>query len=386
VKPWPAAILAAALLAACGGAPPSSGPAGPASTTAPPGASSGAAAGQAAPSGKPAASGQAASPASGKPADSGQAAAASGKPERTKLEVGIAAPAGTGYMVLRVANDGGYFAKQGLEVTVNTLSASTATQALVSGQSHIYQGGATAIAARLAGADVLYVAATVDKNTQMLIGQKGITTVEALKGKSVATTSPGAFGEIAMRKTAKEHGMDVDRDIKLLFHPTPQAALTTFLSGNADAMILSPPQTLDAKARGYPVIVDYYQEGLRIIGPGVVMAGDFYRQNPNTVAAYFRGYLDGLKRTLDDPAYAKQLDVKYNQLSDSKLADGDYEEGLKVWNKDMSVTPAAIQVVLDASADPKARTAKPADFYDNTVIQQVNRDYASKLFPNEVKV
>jgi hypothetical protein len=42
--------------------------------------------------------------------------------------------------------------------------------------------------------------------------------------------------------------------------------------------------------------------------------------------------------------------------------------------------------VLDASADPKARTAKPADFYDNTVIQQVNRDYASKLFPNEVKV
>jgi NitT/TauT family transport system substrate-binding protein len=319
---------------------------------------------------------------SAKPAPS----ASTAQLEKAKLEVGIAAPAGSGYMVLRVANDGGYFAKHGLDVTINTLSASTATQALISGKADIYQGGATAIAARLAGADVLYVAATVDKNNQMLIGQKGITTVEALKGKSVATTSPGAFGEIAMRKTAKEHGMDLEKDIKLLFHPTPQAAMTTFLSGNSDAMILSPPQTLDAKDRGYPVIVDYYKQGLRIIGPGIVMASDFYRQNPNTVVAYFEGYLDGLKRAIEDPAYAKQLDIKYNQLTDPKLADGDYQDGLGIWNKNMAIDPVAIQVVLDALSDPKAKTANAKDFYDNTIIQQVNREYASKLFPGEIKV
>src|SRR5207248_7725559 len=130
---------------------------------------------------------------------------------KSHLEVGIAAPAGSGYMVLRVAADGGYFAKHGLDVTVNQLSAATATTALISGQADIYQGGATAIGARLAGADVIYIAATVDKNDQMLIGQKGITTWEQLKGKSVATTSPGAFGEIAMRKTAKERGLEIEK-------------------------------------------------------------------------------------------------------------------------------------------------------------------------------
>jgi NitT/TauT family transport system substrate-binding protein len=330
----------------------------------------------------------ASAPVSGKPAASGSVAATAGnepKPEKAHLEVGIAAPAGSGYMVLRVAADGGYFAKHGLDVTVNQLSAATATTALISGQADIYQGGATAIGARLAGADVIYIAATVDKNDQMLIGQKGITSWDQLKGKSVATTSPGAFGEIAMRKTAKERGLEIEKDIKLLFHPTPAAALTTFYSGNADAFILSPPQSLDAKAKGYPVIIDYFKEGLRIIGPGIVMSGPFYRQNPNTVTAYLEGYLDGLKRAYDDPAYAKQLDTKYNQLSDPKLADGDYEEGLQVWNKDLTVNPIAIQVVLDALSDPKAKTAKIDEFYDNTVIQKVNRDYGSKLFPGDVK-
>jgi ABC-type nitrate/sulfonate/bicarbonate transport system substrate-binding protein len=333
------------------------------------------AAGSAAASAKPA----------GSAAPAGPLAAGEPKPEKTHLEVGIAAPAGSGYMVERVAADGGYFAKHGLDVTVNTLSASTATQALISGQADIYQGGATAIGARLSGADVLYAAAMVDRNDQMLIGQKGITTFEQLKGKSVATTSPGAFGEIAMRKSAKEHNMTIGTDIKLLYHPTPAAALTTFYSGNADAFILSPPQTLDAKSKGYPVIIDYFQQGLRIIGPGMTVSGPFLQQNPNTVRAYLEGYLDALKRTFDDPAYAKSLDVKYNQLQDPKLADGDYEEGVAQWNKDMTVNPQAIQTVLDALDDPKAKAANVKDFYDNTIIQQVNKEYGSKLFPNDIK-
>lgn len=370
-------------LSACGSAvsAPAASSAAPASAPAKPSAAASAAA-------KPSAA--TSSAASAKPASSASGGAvasiaASDAPEKKNIQVGIAAPAGSGYTVERVAADGGYFAKHGLDVTVNTLSAATATQALISGQADIYQGGATAIGARLSGADVLYAAAMVDKNDQMLIGQKGITTFEQLKGKSVATTSPGAFGEIAMRKTAKEHNMTIGTDIKLLYHPTPAAALTTFYSGNADAFILSPPQSLDAKGKGYPVIDDYFQEGLRIIGPGMTVSGPFFKQNPKTVKAYLEGYLDGLKRTFDDPAYAKSLDVKYNQLSDPKLADGDYEEGVAQWNKDMSVNPVAIQVVLDALDDPKAKTANVKEFYDNTIIQQVNKEYGAKLFPNDIK-
>ena len=34
---------------------------------------------------------------------------------------------------------------------------------------------------------------------------------------------------------------------------------------------------------------------------------------------------------------------------------------------------------------PKIIDADPRRFYDNSIIQAVNREYASKLFPGEVK-
>ena len=78
-------------------------------------------------------------------------------------------------------------------------------------------------------------------------------------------------------------------------------------------------------------------------------------------------------------------DVPAEELADPQLVEADYEQGLRVWNKDMTVDPVAIQVVLDAIDDPKAKATKPAEFYDNALIQQVNRDYGSKLWPGEVK-
>ena len=55
------------------------------------------------------------------------------------------------------------------------------------------------------------------------------------------------------------------------------------------------------------------------------------------------------------------------------------------WNKDMSVDPEAIKIVLEQSTVPKAVELDPKRFFDNTLIREVNRDYASKLFPREVR-
>jgi hypothetical protein len=58
---------------------------------------------------------------------------------------------------------------------------------------------------------------------------------------------------------------------------------------------------------------------------------------------------------------------------------------LRVWNRDLTVDPAAIRVVLEQSPDPRAKTADPNRFFDNSLIEAVNREYASKLFPEEVR-
>jgi ABC-type nitrate/sulfonate/bicarbonate transport system substrate-binding protein len=306
------------------------------------------------------------------------------KPEKSRLEVATAG-SGTTSLPLLVALEGGYFAKRGLSVSVNQVGATVAVQGVISGTIDIYQGGTAAIAAHLAGADIIYVAAPVDRNSLILFGQKGVTSFESLRGKSIATTFPGAFGEIAVRMTARKQGMEVGKDIKLLYHRSSPEALSTLLAGNADALIVSPPQSELAKQKGYPVIIDYYKEGLKIVGPGTAVTREFFQKYPNTIKAYLMAYLDGLKRAIEDEDFARKIDTKYTKISDPKILAENYQQGLRVWNKDMTVDPAAIRVVLDDSSDPKAKSADPKRFYDNSLIEAVNREYASKLFPGEVR-
>ena len=306
------------------------------------------------------------------------------KPEKSRLEVAIAAT-GPLYLPLLLAADAGYFAKRGLQVNLTQLSATASAQALLSGTVDIYQGGTATIHANVAGSDVIYIAAAVDKSTLILFGQKGITTFEGLKGKSVATTSVGAFGEIAMRKSAKERGMEIGKDIKLLYHKGPPDALSTFMLNNADGLIVTPPQTEMAKNKGYPVIINYFERGLKIIGPGTGVARSFVQKNPKTLKIFLMGYLDGVKRALDDPASAKQIEGHYSKITDAKMIEDSYQEGKKVWNKDMTVDPDAIKLVLEQSTVAKAADIDPKRFFDNTLIKEVNRDYASKLFPGQIK-
>lgn len=306
------------------------------------------------------------------------------KPEKSHLEVAIAAWGPT-TLPLLVAQDAGYFARHGLTVSITQVSASAAVQSVVSGVIDIYQGGAAAIAANLAGADIIYVAAAVDRSSLVLFGQKGLSAFEMLRGKSIATTSPGAFGEIAVRMTARKHGMEVGKEIKLLYHRSTPEALASFLVANAEGLIITPPQTEIARKQGYPVIVDYYQDGLKIIGPGTAVTRDFAQKYPNAIKAYLRATLDGLKRALEDEEFARKTDSKYTKISDAQILKENYQQGARVWNKDMTVDPAAIRLVLDDSSDPKAKTADPKRFYDNSLIEAVNQEYAAKLFRGSVK-
>jgi hypothetical protein len=109
------------------------------------------------------------------------------------------------------------------------------------------------------------------------------------------------------------------------------------------------------------------------------------QKNPNTLKLFLMGYLDGIKRAIDDPAYAKQIESQSTKVTDQKLVDDSYREGLKVWNKDMTVDPEAIRVVLEQSSVAKAADLDLKRFYDNALIREINRDYGSKLFPGEVK-
>ena len=78
---------------------------------------------------------------------------------------------------------------------------------------------------------MIHIAAAVDRSTLVLFGQKGVTTFPQFRGRPVATTAIGAFGEIALNQTAKEFGMVAGQDFTILFNPVEGVALSAFLTG-----------------------------------------------------------------------------------------------------------------------------------------------------------
>jgi NitT/TauT family transport system substrate-binding protein len=332
-----------------------------------------------------AACGTAASPASRPGAAAPPSAAASAAaPEKAQLQV--AAPgAGFSPVPLYIARDAGYFANHGLSVTINMISAPVANQGLVSGTVDVYHGSSSVITAHLGGSDAIYVAAPSDRSPNILFGKKGLTSFAELRGKTVALSGPGTTRDIFIRHTLKQQGLEVDKDLRLLYTQGDPAAYAAFTSGNADATLIAPPHSTQLQNEGYPVLIDYPKEGLRVIEPGIAMSRAFVQKNPNTVKAYLEAYLDGVKRAFDDPAMAKDTESKLAKIDDARVLDSDYQQGLRQWNKNLTVDPSDIQLVLDAATDPKAKSTTPEELYDNSFIQAVNREYGSKLFPNDIK-
>jgi ABC-type nitrate/sulfonate/bicarbonate transport system substrate-binding protein len=324
--------------------------------------------------------GEAATPAGGSAVAGATGALAEAAPELATLNLASVSPAPTS-LPLEVADDAGYFLEHGLTLSHTYVSSTVAVQGLVSGSLDLYHGGAATITATLGGADLAYVAATVDRSALMLFGEKGLSGFADFRGKTIGTTAAGAFGEIAALHTARQYGLVAGQDFTFRYHPNSEAVFASFSSGLIDGAVVSPPWNLRLQELGYPMLIDYFQQGLKIIGPAPATTRAFARAHPNTIKAFLRAYLDGTKRALEDRPYATAIYARINRLEDGPQAAADYDEGARVWNKDLRVSPAAVEVVLESSPHPNAKTARASDFYDNTFADEIHATYATRLFP-----
>ena len=83
----------------------------------------------------------------------------------------------------------------------------------------------------------------------------------------------------------------------MLYHKGPPDALSTFIVGNADARHHYPAADGHGPQRRLPVIIDFYEKALKIIGPGTGVARSFVQKYPNTLKIFLIGYFDGVKRS-----------------------------------------------------------------------------------------
>ena len=168
-------------------------------------------------------------------------------------------PTLSGTLPLVVAQEFGFFAAEGLDVkTVLIRGGPTAMAALVGGGvDYTLVAGVAAVRAIAQNAPMTIISGMQPYMDYTLLGAKGITGVNDLKGKVVGVTGPGGIAEFATVEGLARKGLVRDRDYKILYGVGNSPARAQALeSGKIQASPFSFLERLELERKGYPTLFD----------------------------------------------------------------------------------------------------------------------------------
>ena len=270
-----------------------------------------------------------------------------------------------------VAQDAGLFTKHGVSVDLKYLAATTAVQGMLGGGEEIGLVGNQGIDARLEGADLIYVAGGLPVFVFQIYGRPETKTVADLKGKVVAVTQPAASTDYAMRIVLKRNGLEPDKDVRILYAQDINGVLTSVSSGNAAAGILSAPTSIRAKAAGLRPIVDVTALKVPFLFTAMLSSPKVIREKNEAVTRFLRGYIESLAVIRKDKETTMKSMAKFLKTTDPAVLESVYNDYKDVFPVTPLMTVGEVKAVLDVAKSPKAKTMKPEEFFDNSIVQKI---------------
>ncbi|MBZ4024055.1 ABC transporter substrate-binding protein [Rhodobacter sp. TJ_12] len=226
-----------------------------------------------------------------------------------------------------LAVDKGYYAAEGLEVTVTEGAGSL--DAIPKVATGAYPVGFTDINSLMKfldqnpGAPVKAVMMIYDKPPFAVVGRKslGVETPADLEGKVLGAPPPdGAWAQFPI--FAAENGLDMDKiTVEPVGFPVREPMLA---EGKVDAITgFSFTSTLNAERLGVPaddvsliLMADY---GVALYGNAIIVNTDFAAENGDAVTGFLRATAMGWKDAIADPATAVEALVGKNPAADAAL-------------------------------------------------------------------
>ena len=221
----------------------------------------------------------------------------------------------------------GIFKDNGLEVDLQSINGGAQTSAaLLSSNIQIGQfGGSEALSANAGGADLVIVANLAPVYPYKLYAQKGITSVQGLKGKKVGVSNAGGSSDIATRAALKAAGLDPDKDVNIIAVGSHANRTAALLAGTIDAGVDDPPEDLELVKAGLTPLIDLAGQKLPAANTGVIMQRTFLNANRATVQAYVDALTIARVKMKADKAGAVAVLGKYFKLDNQDALNGAYD-------------------------------------------------------------
>jgi NitT/TauT family transport system substrate-binding protein len=274
---------------------------------------------------------------------------------------------------LWMAKEIGGFAKEGLDVELISMSSSNAIPALIANELDAVQvSAAPVITASLRGIDVVFIAGLLNTMIWDFYVRPEIKSVEQLKGKIVGTDRPATPVRYGTMVALKKLGL-TPKDVQLFPLGSSPQIVAAFYAGQIAGGVGSPPASFQMERAGFRSMVSLLDVPYQNVGI-VVRRSRMDELGPRLVPL-LRSIRAGIERFYADKPFAMKVIGKYTKESDQDVLDRTYEFYKKAgFRREMVTSEPGLQGMLDFLSEtiPEAKTAKPAQFFDDRFLRQVN--------------
>ena len=261
-----------------------------------------------------------------------------------------------GYLPLYLAIHEGYFAEEGLDVTVVQATGGAHVTAVVSGDAFAAIGGVDSYHfANAAGtADpILAICNCVNRANVYLFARKGLVPGddlgEFLRGKTIIAGRYGGSPNVLTRYLVKTEGLDPDTDVTLLENADASTVTAMLRYGQGDIGNGGEPQISEGVTAGifeepfvaFPDLGDY---AYSVIG----VKQSAIEEQPERCAAFVRALMKALHTVQTDRAAAERvLALEFPTLTEEgKQAALDRAYADNLWSPDGWISEAAVNTAM----------------------------------------
>jgi NitT/TauT family transport system substrate-binding protein len=294
-------------------------------------------------------------------------------------EVGQFAP-------LWVTKEAKLFEKYGNQVQLIFIQgASSAAAALISGDAQVGMfSPQVVIETTMKGLDLAMFGRLGNTMDNRIFGRKGIKSIREVK--RIAISRFGSNADFAARFLLQREGLRPDTDVALLQVGNQSNRIAAVETNNADAAILTPPMTLQARKLGYPLLLDASKLNIPYSSLFFVARKPYLAKHHADMVNFTKAMIEGVHYYKANKEAALKVLAKYMKVNDREVLEENFREydfPLKPYpSKEYFELP--IQEV--GKKDPKVLKENPERFIDQSFVKELDASGFIDKLTQEYKV
>lgn len=278
-----------------------------------------------------------------------------------------------------IAKEAGFFEKNGLDVDMIYVGASSAiVQAMLSGSANTAGFAGPAIINNVVGGgDIIQVAAMAPYFTQSVVVRSDIRDLRTLSGKKIGITRFGAVTDLAIRALIERYSI---KDVTILQMGGFGEAVAALARGAIDGAVLSPPHNFRMVKEGYRELVtpsDLKNLGTGFLTQGIAARRSFGVTHRDVVLRLIKATIEATKYGVTNEAFTKRTISRYLKLSDPELLHRSYTYVCESFVKEPFVPESTVHSLVQRMMqlnmiDSKTAEAIPTSaYYDNSYVAEL---------------